>query len=243
MKILVLSKRCAKEILRDPLNIFFGLGFPIVILLLLSAIQSNIPNDLFKIESLAPGVSIFGLSFITLFSATLISRDRESAFMERLYTTPLKAHDFIFGYVLPLVPIALLQSIVCYLVSAALGLALTLDVLLAIIMTIPTAVFHIALGLLFGSILNVKQVGGICGALLTNLSAWLSGVWFDISLVGGIFEKAAQCLPFYYAVECQRAIIRGEYALVLSHNAVILIYTLVTLIVAIGFFLNKMKRN
>ena len=70
MKVFVFAKRCLKEILRDPLNLAFGLGFPVAILLLLSAIQTNVPVELFAIESLAPGAAVFGLSFMTLFSAT-----------------------------------------------------------------------------------------------------------------------------------------------------------------------------
>ena len=50
MKIITFSRRCGKEILRDPLNLFFGLGFPIVLLLLLEAIQKNVPVDLFAIR-------------------------------------------------------------------------------------------------------------------------------------------------------------------------------------------------
>ena len=98
MKTLTFAKRCAKEILRDPLNIIFGLGFPIVLLLLLTAIQANVPVELFDIERLTPGITVFGLSFMTLFSATLIAKDRESLFLQRLYTTPLKPIDFIGGY-------------------------------------------------------------------------------------------------------------------------------------------------
>ena len=97
MRLLTFSGRTVKEILRDPLNLGFGLGFPLVLLLLLSAIQANIPVSLFEIENLTPGITVFGLSFMTLFSATLIAKDRESALLQRLYTTPLTATDFIFG--------------------------------------------------------------------------------------------------------------------------------------------------
>ena len=112
MRLLTFSNRCAKEILRDPLNLLFGLGFPVVLLLLLSAIQANVPVALFEIAHLTPGITVFGLSFITLFSATLIAKDRESALLQRLYTTPMKAKDYILGYMLPMVPIAVMQSIV-----------------------------------------------------------------------------------------------------------------------------------
>ena len=137
MKSLTFSGRCAKEIIREPLNLFFGLGFPVVLLLLLSAIQSNVPVNLFRIEHLAPGITVFGLSFMTLFSATLIAKDRESSLMQRLYTTPLKASDFILGYMLPIIPVATAQSIVCYTVSVFLGLPVTLNILKSILMLIP----------------------------------------------------------------------------------------------------------
>ena len=107
MRRITLVKRCAKEILRDPINLGFGLGFPLVLLLLLSAIQANIPVSLFEIHTLTPGITVFGLSFMTLFSATLIAKDRESALLQRLYTTPLTGFDFIIGYMLPILPILL----------------------------------------------------------------------------------------------------------------------------------------
>ena len=208
MRMFTFAKRCAKEILRDPINLGFGLGFPLVLLFLLSAIQANIPVSLFEIDTLAPGMTIFGLSFITLFSATLISKDRESALLQRLYTTPLTGPDFILGYMLPILPIALGQALICYLFAIPLGLTVRIEIIYAIIGIIPMAVFNIALGLLFGSILGVKQVGGICGALLTNLSAWLSGIWFDLTLVGGFFVKIANVLPFVHAVEMEKALIQ-----------------------------------
>ena len=243
MKMLCFAKRCGKEILRDPLNLLFGLGFPVVLLLLLSAIQANIPVELFAIESLAPGISVFGLSFMTLFSATLIARDRESALLLRLYTTPLKPADFILGYLLPMLPIALAQSGVCYVVAIALGLPVKVNILLAIVFLLPMAVFYISLGLLCGSICNVKQVGGICGALLTNLSAWLSGVWFDLDLVGGAFKKIADSLPFVHAVELERAVFFGNLTIALTHLYPVTGFALLTLFCAIVLFLRQMKKQ
>lgn len=243
MRALTFTKRCGKEVLRDPLNLMFGLGFPVVLLLLLSAIQANVPVELFSIDRLAPGIAVFGLSFMTLFSATLIARDRESAFLQRLYTTPLTSADFIIGYMLPILPIAMAQSAVCYLVAVLLGLKVTANIVFAVLMICPIAVFYIALGLLCGSVCNVKQVGGICGALLTNLSAWLSGVWFDLELVGGIFEKIANLLPFVHAVELERAVIRGDFASALPHLYMVLGYGIVTLVGAVQLFLRQMRRQ
>ena len=243
MRMITFAKRCMKEILRDPINLIFGLGFPLVLLLLLSAIQANIPVSLFKIDTLTPGITVFGLSFMTLFSATLVAKDRESAFLQRLYTTPLTGFDFILGYMLPLLPIALGQTIICYLVAIPLGLTLSVNIIYSVIGIIPMAVFNIALGLLCGSILGVKQVGGICGGLFTNLSAWLSGVWFDLKLVGGFFEKIANALPFIHAVEMEKALFSGNFELVATHILPILLYSATITVIAVFCFFRQMKKQ
>ena len=243
MRMMTFAKRCMKEILRDPINLGFGLGFPLVLLLLLSALQANIPVSLFEINTLTPGITVFGLSFMTLFSATLVAKDRESAFLQRLYTTPLTGFDFIIGYMLPLLPIALGQTVICYLFAIPLGLTLRVNIIYAVIGMIPMAIFNIALGLLCGSVLGVKQVGGICGALLTNLSAWLSGVWFDLGLVGGTFEKIANVFPFVHAVEMEKALFSGDFEVVGMHLLPIVLYSIATTAFAVLCFLRKMKKE
>ncbi len=243
MKMMTFTKRCTKEILRDPLNLGFGLGFPLVLLMLLSAIQANIPVSLFEIDALTPGITVFGLSFMTLFSATLIAKDRESALLQRLYTTPLTGFDFIIGYMLPLLPMALCQTVICYLAAIPLGLTISVNIIYAIIGIIPMAIFNIALGLLCGSIFSVKQVGGICGALLTNLSAYLSGVWFDLKHVGGFFEKAANLLPFYHAAEMEKALVNGDFELAGTHVLPIVLYSAAITVSAVFCFLRQMKKQ
>lgn len=243
MKMLTFAKRCTKEILRDPVNLGFGLGFPLVLLVLLSAMQANLPVSLFEIDTLTPGMTIFGLSFMTLFSATLIAKDRESAFLQRLYTTPLTWFDFILGYMLPILPIALGQVIVCYLFAIPLGLTVSINMLYAIAGILPMAVFNIALGLLCGSVFGVKQVGGICGALLTNLTAWFSGVWFDLNLMGGTFKKISGILPFYHAAEMEKALFIGNFEEVTQHILPILLYSIGTTLAAGICFLRQMKKQ
>lgn len=243
MRLLAFSRRTAKEILRDPLNLGFGLGFPIVLLLLMTAIQANIPVPLFTLSSLTPGITVFGLSFMTLFSATLIAKDRESALLQRLYTTPLTAGDFILGYALPILPIAVAQSVICYAAAVVLGLPITASIGYAVAGIIPIALFFIALGLLCGSVFSGKQVGGLCGALLTNLTAFLSGAWFDLELVGGAFQKIAYALPFVHAVELERALLNGGSAAVSTHLAYVLGYTAVCVLGGVLLFLRQMKKQ
>lgn len=243
MRTITFAKRCAKEILRDPINLFFGLAFPLVLLVLLSAIQANIPVSLFEINTLTPGITVFGLSFMTLFSATLIAKDRESALLQRLYTTPLTGFDFIMGYMLPILPMAIGQAVICYLFAIPLGLEISVNIIYAVIGIIPMAVFNIALGLLCGSLLGVKQVGGICGALLTNLSAWLSGVWFDLDLVGGAFRKIANALPFVHAAEMEQALFCGDFGGAAAHVLPVVLYSAAITVIAVFCFLKQMNKQ
>ncbi len=249
MRTLVFASRNTKEILRDLLTLLFGLGFPLVLMVLLSAINSSIPKEaagattLFQIESLAPGISVFGLSFISLFSAMLIAKDRTTSFVLRLFTSPLKASEFILGYTLPLIPMALVQTAFCYVVGVFFGLEVSVNMLLAVVVNISIAVVFIALGLLLGTVLNEKAVGGVCGALITNLSAWFSNIWFDTALVGGWFESLANLLPFAHAVNAARYAISGDYAQIMPELIWVIGYALVITIFAIVVFTIKLKRN
>ena len=182
MKTLIFAKRNMKEISRDLLSLFFGVAFPILLLLLLTLIQSNIPGDAgpFAIEKLAPGIAIFSLSFVSLFSGLLISKD-------------------------------------------------------------PAALLFIGMGILCGSLFNEKQVGGACGALLTNISAWLSGIWFDVALVGGWFETIANALPFVHAVNVGRFIIAHDYTQVFPELLWVIGYTIVIIGVSIYIFMKKVN--
>ena len=190
-----------------------------------------------------PALLFFGLSFMTLFSATVIAKDRGSALLQRLYTTPMTPADFILGYTLPMIPIAVMQCVICYVAAVILGLEITVHILYAVVFILPVSVLYIALGLLCGSVLNDKQVGGVCGALLTNLSAWVSGIWFDLELVGGTFEEIAYALPFVHAVEMERAVLIGNFADAVAHMWWVLGYGAVTLAAAVWLFLRQMKRQ
>ena len=249
MRTAAFASRNTKEILRDPLTLIFGLGFPLVLLVLLSAINAGIPkeanNTMFTIQNLAPGISVFGLSFLALFSSMLISKDRTTSFVLRLFTSPIKPADFILGYTLPMLPMALVQSAICYAAALFYGLPLSADLLIATVVNLPIAVVFIALGLLFGALLNEKAVGGVCGALLTNLSAWFSNIWFDTSMVGGWFKTVADALPFSHAVNAARAAAAGNYADIMPELwwVIVIAYALATTAAAIAVFSIKLRKS
>ena len=235
------ARRNAREILRDPLSLGFGLGFPMILLALMTLIQRNVPVEIFEMESLLPGICAFGESFFALFSAQLISKDRSSALMMRLRNSPLRARDFILGYALPLLPMALLQAALCVAFALVLGLKPGWGILRMLGSLLPCALVFIALGLICGSLLSERQVGGVCGALLTNLSAWLSGAWFDLKLIGGGFEAFAYALPFANAVDAARSALAGRPAgmpLLLT-----LAYALALSALASTIFARRMRRS
>lgn len=241
MKMRAFASRNSREILRDRLNVIFGLGFPLIVLLLLTLIQSNVPVELFELNKLTPGVAVFGLSFVSLFSATVISKDRSSSLMLRLYSSPLRPADYILGYTLPLLPMSIAQSLICFAVAILLGLEWSVNILLSIVVLIPAMIVFIAIGLICGTLLNDKQVGGVCGALLTNLTAWLSDIWFDVSLVGDVFEKIANALPFIHAVKAGRYAYSGEYSAIMPELWWVIGYAAVLMLIAVVVFKRKMK--
>lgn len=144
---------------------------------------------------------------------------------------------------MPLIPLSVLQCVVCYIAAIILGLEITINILYAVLLIVPVSLLYVALGLLCGSILGDKQVGGVCGALLTNLSAWLSDIWFELELVGGVFEKIAYALPFVHAVEMERAALCGNFSEILPHLAWVMGYAVTLLILAVLLFLRQMKRQ
>lgn len=241
MKMFVFASRTTKEIIRDPLSLGFGIGFPVILLLLLSAINRNIPVDLFNIELLTPGIAVFGLSFMSLFSAQLISKDRSSSLLSRLFTTPMTAKDYIVGYSLPLIPMAFIQGVVCYAVAMFLGLDFSFSIIVSLLMLIPASFIFIGIGLFSGTVFSEKAATAICGALLTNLTAWLSGTWFDLNLVGGLFKTIAYYLPFVHAVDIGKAAASGQYGDMFPHIWWVLGYGIAIFTIAVVVFKKRMK--
>lgn len=212
---------------------------------MLSVINSSIPaeanNTMFSIENLAPGLAMFGTAFMALFSGMLLSKDRASSFLMRLFASPMTSFDFIVGYTLPMIVMASAQAAITLLASCIVGLELTVNLLLAILVTTLASLLFVGFGLLFGSLLNDKAVGGICGALLTNVAGWLSGVFIPIDLIGGAFKKAAEILPFYHSVQAIKATLDGNFVEILPHLIIVLGYTIVIFILAIIVFHRRMS--
>lgn len=246
-RMMFFARRNTKEILRDPISMCFGIIFPVVLLALLSLINNAIPEEgnvtIFSIENLAPDITAFGLCFLSLFASMLIAKDRCSSFMLRLRTSPLRSWEYIVGYSIPMLPMALAQSIICMLAAIPMGAKFSINIFAMAVGLLPTACLYIALGLLLGSVLSEKAVGGVCGALLTNVSGWLSGTFFSIELIGGAFEKVCKVLPFYPSAKGAKALLEGRWADAIGDIAIVSAWAVVAAICAILVFTKKMKSD
>lgn len=251
MRSSVFSKRTLKEILRDPLSYMFCLGFPLVMLVLMTIINGSIPKEadmnVFQIQNLAPGIAVFGLTFVMLFACLQVSKDRSTAFLTRLYASPMKSKDFIIGYTKPLVIVALMQCIITFLASIIIGFINDytfniINVLLCILVLMPTAMLFIGFGLFFATLVNEKAAPGIC-SIIISAACILGGIWMDVDSIGGNLEKVCKALPFYHGVTAARMAISGNYEDLFKPLLIIVVYAVIVYVLSVYVFKKKMQSD
>lgn len=234
--------RNRKEIFRDPLSIILGIALPIIFLIVFTTIEKNAPLDIFKVNNFAPGIIVFGFAFLTMFSALLIAKDKQTALLTRLLASPLKVVDYVLGYAIPMIPLAILQAVFCYLVAMTVGLSTEwIDLFINIIVLLPTAIISICFGLFLGALFTDKQIQGI-GTIYIFLVSFLSGAWIDLTLLGTTFEKISYSLPFVHAIELSRDILISNYSTLSEHLWWTIGYAILSLIIAILAFIKICKR-
>lgn len=240
MRFLALSARNLKEIARDPLSAVFGLALPLGLLVLFTQLGKQLPVGVFKIENFTPGMAVFGFSFLIMFSALLLAQDKRSSFLMRLFASPLTPADYILSYTLPLLPLALLQCIACFGLAVVMGLPLSVNILLAVLVLVPQAIVTIFAGLLLGALLTEKQVTG-AGNVYIIAGSLLSGAWMDLGMVGGAWKTIAYALPFAHSVDAARAALAGNLSPILPHLLWPIGYAAVIFVLAIVALRKTMK--
>jgi len=218
-KIINFYKRNLKEVLRDPIIYIFCLGFPVVMFLLFFVINKFTSDNtpLFEISSLMPAIIVFSYSFVMLTLALVVSKDRQTFFLKRLYSSPMKAYQFILGYVLVGVFVGLIQTIICIITGLIVSLISSASfisfgsICLLILAQFPILIINIFLGILFGTIFNDKTAPGICSVFI-SLAGVLGGCWMPLETMGS-FEIFCMILPFYPAVYIGRIITSATNAL------------------------------
>lgn len=211
---LIFAKRNLKEIVREPLSLIFNFIFPIALLLLFfcfvfgkneAQIISQMP--MFAPNKIVPAIVYFSFTFLSLFIGMLVSKDRTSSFTTRLKASPLKPYEFFLGYAIPMIIIAIIQIIVVYIFGFFLSFAVDAEALrftfsghslLAALISLPMAVFYIALGILLGTIISDKAIGGVA-SIIVNVATITGGMFMPLAIMGG-FKVVCQVLPFYHSV-------------------------------------------
>ena len=223
-RILNFSKRNPKECLRDPIIYIFCLGFPLVMLVLFQIILKysggNTPN--FELVSLLPGIIMFSYTFVMLIMALLVSKDRQTSFLKRLYSSPMKSYDFILGYFLVGFLIGIFQTIICifsgYIIASMKNENFInfSSILLLFISQMPILITFVFLGILFGALLNDKSAPGVCSVFI-SLAGMLGGCWMPVETMGG-FESFCRALPFYPSVYIGRVVTDATNALGVAYS-------------------------
>lgn len=241
---LALAGRNRRELLRDPLSLIFGVALPLVLLVLMSLIGRSIPAEVnpFPIERFAPGMAVFSLTFLMLFSGMLLSADRATAFLSRIFASPLRPSAYIVAYLLPLLPLGLAQGAICLAAALCFGLTVSWGLLWAELAMLPAILLFVAFGMLFGVLCSDKQVGAVA-SIVIQVASLLGGIWFDLDLLGGGFGKFARCLPFSHAVSGVQKALAGDVGAIWPHAVVTLGWAAVIFAAAIVLFGVKMRRG
>ena len=238
MRMLNFAKRNFKELIRDPLSLIFEIALPIFLLFIFQ--QIKLPDEIYKIEYFTPGIIIFGFSFITLFTSALIAKDRSSSLLIRLGTSPMKPSDYILGYIVSLLPIVIIQNILFFITAILLGLPVTINIIYTILVSIIISILFISLGILIGSLVSEKASGGI-GSIVVQLVVFTSGMYFGKELIGNVFSKICEILPFESSLNIIRGVLNNNLSIISTRNIIVfMIYTIIVLIISTIVFKKKM---
>lgn len=251
MKSMVFAGRVGREIRRDPLSYIFCLGFPIIMLVIMSIVDSSIPAQanmtVFRIYNLTPGIAYFGLTFVMLFTGIQVSKDRTTALLLRLYASPMKAADYVIGYTLPVLVLGIVQMAICFAAGFAIGLwkgyvFSVPAILLSMLLMIPSLFLFAGIGILFGSAVSEKAAPGLCSIIISAVGM-IGGIWMDIDGIGGAMKKVAAAMPFYHGVKLARFPFGDGSGAISGH----LIWTLgsgiLFYVLAVLVFTSKMKKD
>ena len=237
MRIITFAKRNLKEIIRDPLSIIFAIILPLFLLYIFE--QFKIPNEVYNIENFTPGIIIFSLSFITMFTSSLVAKDRSTSLTTRLEVSPMKSIDYILGYSISVLPIVLIQNILFFMTAMLLGLNFSINIIYTILVSIPISLLFISLGILIGTITNEKSSSGV-SSIVVQLVAFTSGMYFSIDMVGNTFSTICKIIPFQSTLNITKSVLNNSYNNILTSILVVVIYTVITIVLEIFLFKKKM---
>lgn len=242
----ILANRNIKEMVRSPLSLIFCLGFPIIMLLLMQLIFSNIKGDIpsnFVITNYANGICVFGYAFTSLFVAIQISSDKNTSFIKRINIAPITKFGYYFSFFISSAPIILIQTILFFLIALIFKFPFNYKFILNIIYLLPSAFFYISFGVLIGSICkNEKQSSPMISVFITLVGIF-GGVFMPLDNLSSGFNTFINLLPFSHSVYIGSKLYTIGPKCIYPHIIYLLIYTLTNIsIIAIIEFIKSIKR-
>lgn len=229
----VFAKRNFKEIIRDPLSIIFAILLPLFLLYIFQ--QFKIPNDVYSIENFTPGIVIFSLSFITMFTALLVAKDRDSFFTTRLLVSPLRDIDYILGYGLSVIPIVFIQNVLFFFVGCLLGLSFSINIIYTILVSMFVSILYILLGIFIGMCTHEKSSTGV-SSIVVQLVAFTSGMYFSTDMIGDSFGYICNILPFKSSLDITKGILNSNYDNMFVSFGIVILYIIIILFGCISVF-------
>ncbi len=195
------------------------------------------------INFIAPGIIIFGLLILIPTSARMIVLDKEKGFLSRLLTTPTRPWEFLLGYSLCLVAIAIAQIIIFMAVAWILGMNVVGSLWLAFLIFFLAGLCSIGIGMVVASLSKSEnQSESLCWIFAMPL-AMLSGCWFSIEMMPSYLRNVAYAFPYAHTIDASRAVlIRGVGMGAISHELLFLAgWTAGIFIIGVFLFRKSMR--
>lgn len=151
-------------------------------------------------DFMAPGIFAFASIFVIMIVAQALTEERDGGLLKRMGTTPLKSHEFMLSQVVSYMIIALIQVLLVFVTSYAIGYRPATDAF--------GLMFAFALLLAF-SLVNVGF--GLVAATISKSAEIASGISFIFIMpqmffgtfmpLGGGTEAIAQFMPSNYVTQ------------------------------------------
>jgi len=211
--------------------------------LTINANPIHIETEITYVDFIGPGIIIFGLLILIPTSARPIVRDKEKGFMSRLLTTPTRPLDFILGYSLYMLVIAIAQIIIFIVLARLLGMDIVGNFWLAFLVFFLAGLCSIGVGMVIASLSKSENQAEPMAWLISMPLAMLSGCWFSIEMMPQYLRYLAYAFPYAHAIDAARGVlIRGVGMEAINSDFLFLIgWTVVIFAIGIVLFRRSMR--
>ena len=177
--------------------------------------------------------------------ATAISREKEQGTMDGLLASPIPHISIILGKVAAQTVRGLIQGFLI------LGLSMVLfgvqiygsPIIMLIVMVLGTASF-VGVGIIMTAVAPDQETAQMMTIILQFPMMFISGILFPIDQLPGWLQLIGKALPLYYAADALRKVIilNATLAAIMPDVLILIVYTFLTMTIAIPLFDKAMRR-